>query len=275
MKNFSKRGLVACVSLVGVLVTGTSTASATPTTLIYINSSAGDLYSYDPSNSYAQTGIALSTGAFSISSGPAANTIYIQSGSGLLSTYNLMSNVQSGGVGFVPGNALGEGRDGFLYAGSGTDLYRVSPVTGVSTLIGSGTNGYAGDLAVDPTSLTDLYGAVDAPGGGVSLVKVNKATGAQSTPLSFGLPSGTSIFGLGFALDGTLYAAGPIAGGGEIYTVNKTTGLANAVHMVTYQPFDMATQPFAVNESTVPEPNALALVALGFAALAFSRRKKA
>ena len=273
MKNFSKRGLVACISFIGMLVTGTSTASAATTTLIYINSSAGALYSYDPSNSYAQTLVAPSTSAFSISSGPAANTIYIQSGSGLLSTYDLTSNVQSGGVGSVPGNALGEGRDGFLYAGSGTALYRVDPVTGMSTLIGSGTNGYAGDLAVDPTNLTNLYGAVNTAGG-VSLVKVDKATGAQSAPLSFGLP-GTAIFGLGFALDGTLYAAGPTAGGGEIYTVNKTTGLANAVHMLTYQPYDMATQPFVVNESTVPEPTALALFALGFAALAFSQRKKA
>ena len=274
MKNFSKRGLLAGISIAGVLLTGALTASAAPTTLIYINSSGGALFSYDPGNSYAETLIAGSTGAFSISSGPAANTIYIQSGAGKLSTYDLINNVQSGGVGSVPGNALGEGRDGFLYAGSGTALYRVNPVTGVSTLIGSGTNGYAGDLAVDPTDLTVLYGAVNA-GGGVALVKVNKTTGAQSAPLSFGLLSGTSIFGLGFALDGTLYAAGPIAGGGEIYTVNKTTGLATAVHTVSYSPFDMATQPFAVNESTVPEPMTFALVALGFAGLAFSRRKKA
>ena len=272
MKNFSKQFLVASVSLAAVLWTGASPAVAATTTLIYINSSGGALYSYDPSNSYAQTLIAPATGAFSISSGPTANTIYIQSGAGLLSTYDLVTHVQSSGVGSVPGNALGEGRDGFLYAGSGANLFRVNSVTGVSTLIGSGANAYAGDLAVDPTNLGVLYGAVNTASG-VSLVMVNKTTGAQSIPLSFGLPGGTSIFGLGFALDGTLYATGPIAGGGEIYTVNKTTGMANEVHAISFQPFDMATQPFVVNEANVPEPTTLALVALGFIGLAFNRRK--
>ena len=50
-----------------------------------INSGGGALYSYDSGNAYAETlNVAGLTGAFSISSGPAANTIYIQSGGGVV-----------------------------------------------------------------------------------------------------------------------------------------------------------------------------------------------
>ncbi|HET9978186.1 MAG TPA: PEP-CTERM sorting domain-containing protein [Burkholderiaceae bacterium] len=261
------------VALGAALLVSFSTTHAAPTTLIYINSSSGALYSYDAGNAYAESLVAASTGAFSISSGPAANTIYIQSIG--LSTYDLVTNTQTNVGGSVPGNALGEGRDGFLYAGSGVGLYRVDPNTGLSNFIGNGSFGYAGDIAVDPTDLAAMYGAVNGPGG-VSLVRVDKATGAQTLVGSFGL-AGASIFGLGFSLDGTLYAAGPTAGGGGIFTINKTTGAASLARNVGYQPFDMATQPFEFREpnpNPVPVPATLALLGLGFGALAVSRRRK-
>jgi hypothetical protein len=164
---------------------------------------------------------------------------------GPLQTYDLTTNAMAAVGGNIDGNAFGEGRDGFLYAGAGYSLYRVNPASGASTHVGDGNWGYAGDLAVDP--LTDvLYGAVNGQWG-VTLVTVNRTNGAQTTVGLLGVTG--DIWGLGFSGNGTLFAGGPDGNGrGAIYQINKSTGAAGMVRSLSYEPFDMATQPYTVPE---------------------------
>ncbi len=224
-------------------------------TKIYLNAPGGNIYEYDSADWAAENLIVRSTGAFSISSGPAANTLYFQiaglafSPSGQIDTYNLQTRGTSTIGGNVPGNAFGEGRNGFLYSGSGYDLYRIDANTGASTYVGYGNWPYAGDLAVDPT--TDvLYGAVEGRWS-VTLVRVDRATGDQAEvgPMNVAY----DIYGLGFSGDGRLFAAGPDGNGrGAIYEINKASGAATQVRGLNYEPYDMATQPYTVNEDQRP-----------------------
>lgn len=264
----------------------TSSAHAIPTTLIYINDSAGAIYAYDAANAYSETLVAAAatTRAFSMSSGPAANTLYIQQDDGDLLTYNVVTHATTYIGGNVLGNAFGEGRDGSLYSGTQFGgFYKVNPSNGVSMAAGGSPYGYAGDLAVDPTDLGSMYAAISYSNA-VALARVDKSNGMHTIIGSFGLGSGASIFGLGFSLDSTLYATGPTAAGGGIYTVDKTTGAALHVRSLSYTPYDMATQPFDVSESEVPvtqappaqvpEPAPLALTAVGLLALALRKRAR-
>lgn len=217
-------------------------------TSIYINSAGGRIYKYDSANWSLETVVVANTGAFSISSGPAANTLYLQISnfnSGPLDAYDVVTRALTSKGGSVPGNAFGEGRDGFLYAGSGTSLYRIDPSNGSATHVGDGTYGFAGDIAVDPT--TDvMYGAVEGRWG-VELAILNRTTGGQTTVGALGVS--TTIWGLGFSMNGDLFAAGPnSSGGGSIYRINKATGAATSVRSLNYEPYDMATQPYTVNE---------------------------
>src|SRR5437667_212840 len=78
-------------------------------TYVYINSSDGTIYAYDSANWSVETMVVAQTGAFSISSGPAADTLYLQMSSysaGPLSSYNLTTHTMTDLGGAVPGNSL-------------------------------------------------------------------------------------------------------------------------------------------------------------------------
>src|SRR5690606_22714059 len=91
-------------------------------TKIYLNAPGGNIYVYDSSDWNSEVRIAAHTGAFSISSGPAGNTLYLQISNfsaGPLETLDITTGAIAHVGGSVPGNALGEGRNGGLFAGDG------------------------------------------------------------------------------------------------------------------------------------------------------------
>ncbi|HVY60611.1 MAG TPA: hypothetical protein VHF22_03110 [Planctomycetota bacterium] len=233
---------------------GTTAPSAQPFIHIYTNSSDGTIFEYDITDWSKETVVVRGTGAFSISSGPLANTLYLQLASsgfpyGPLTTYNLVTHQWGNEYGGVNGDAFGEGRNGLLYSGDGVSFYSVDPASGSSRYVGDGQYTDAGDIAVDPTT-TVMYAAVYGPRG-ISLCTVNRGTGAQAIVGSLGVSG--DIWGLGFSDNGNLFACGPNGqGGGAIYQIDKGSGHATAVKSLSYEPYDMATQPYSVPEDQWP-----------------------
>jgi hypothetical protein len=242
----------------GVSSSGSGNGSTTGLTDIYINDVGGTIYQYNSADWNIENVIVRNTGAFSISSGPAANSLYLQLASlnsqngydGPLAVYDLVNHTTTSIGGDVPGNAFGEGRNGYLYSGSGASLYRVDPANGATVYVGDGPYGFAGDIAVDPTSNV-MYGAVSGPYG-VTLVTIDRNSAGQAVVGPLGVLG--DIWGLGFSGDGTLYATGPDgSGGGAIYHIDKSTGTANQARALNYEPYDMATQPYNVPEDQHPD----------------------
>lgn len=195
---------------------------------------------------------------FNAAGGPLANTPYVTSGASLY-LYDFAANTASLIGGSVPGNSMG-GAGGTLYSGAGGSLYSVNQSNGISTLIGSGSGGYAGDLAGIGST---LYGSIVA-GSGSSLVKVNQLTGAQSVIATY--PS-QQFWGLASTADGRLFGGT----GSSIYQINPVSG-AITFHMnvnVAGGAYDMASEVLQV-----PGPGVLAGCGVcGFLAARRRRRR--
>ena len=250
-------------------------------TYVYLNDGSGNLYQYDSSTwtgskifDYASSSIyGAGQQPWSISAGPAANTIYMSLIGGQLATFDVTSKAVAvvGGAG-LGGAALGEGRDGFLYMGLNSDLMRITPATGSSVLLGSGAYSYAGDLAVNPLNSTLLYGTVLGPNNDVWLATVDRNDGAQTLIGDTGITSPNSVWGIGFSADGTLYAGGPDLTAGAIWSLDLSTGAATLQTALPFAPYDMATQPLLVSET--PEPTSLTLIGLGMAGMGLCRKRR-
>lgn len=135
----------------------------------------------------------------------------------------------------VLGPRLYAARDGSWNGSPATsDLYVIDLATGQP--ISVGPIGYAiEDMAFDPT--TGILYAVTSPYSGVSplhLIKIDIFTGAGTDigPLS-PLTGFQALAGITFSQTGTLYGYGGV-GGGNLYTVNKTTGAVTLLQTPTF-----------------------------------------
>lgn len=107
-------------------------------------------------------------------------------------------------------------------------LYSISPTTGAATPIGLIGFNNVGALAFDGNGV--LYG-ISSSGASDVLITINTSTGVGTLVGSTGLapapPSNHSMADMTFRpSDGTLFA---MTGGRELYTINKTTGLATLI----------------------------------------------
>lgn len=119
--------------------------------------------------------------------------------------------------------------DGTLYASSTnisrSTLYTINPSTGAATVVGQITNAPGIiDIAINPAG--EMYG-VDIVGD--NLVRIDPATGAGTVVGPLGVNANYAQ-GLDFDdLSGTLYWASYSASGGELRTINTTTGASTLV----------------------------------------------
>jgi PEP-CTERM motif len=158
-------------------------------------------------------------------------------------------------------NALVGAGAGLLGASSAsTDIYSISPTTGVAAVTTSVPLISAGDLAFAGGSLFES--AVDPASGAGQLVDVTTASVvAQFHTTS--ISAFDDVFGL--ADDGTsMYAVS----GTEIYTVNLSNGLLTPVLDYSGHGLGPANgTAFLAESGAIPEPSTWAMMLLGFAGL--------
>ena len=154
-------------------------------------------------------------------------------------------------------------------AGSAGYLYTIDTTTGAATFIGDTGTGNAGGLAFAPDGTLYLTGGTtptvpptgNDPTGPFALYTLNPLTGAVISSVSL-----TQFHdGLGISPSGTLFATS-VGADMSVFTINPSTGLETSIGSTT--PWLASDLDF----TTVPEPTAMTLLALG--GLAVMRRKR-
>jgi hypothetical protein len=162
---------------------------------------------------------------------------------------------------------------GTMYGADGSNLYSISLMTGLATLItpisGAGSSGVVG-LAIDPTTHV-LYGGdgtVERVFTEGRLLTLNKTTGVATVVGGTGAPPFCSPAGvpllnsLAFDSSGQLFASSSPCGGGvlsTLWTVDKSTGSLTTVGIIN---FGTHVEAIEFVETSVPEPPSLIPVAL-------------
>ncbi len=263
-----------------------ATAASAQDGLVYAFDLRGvnEFMTFDPANAGAGATI-IDGGAnadlyngFAMDFNTAADTLYFITDAEELGTINLANGAYSSiaslsgaiipGVDSVGGLSVDPTNETF-YVATGTNLYTMNPVTGVSSLVGGfGTGGLMIDIAIDING--NMYGH-DI--GTDSLYSINKATGAATLIGAHGLAAN---FAQGMDFDyatNTLYAAIYTGGGtGQFVSWNLNDGSVNQLASLTTFGSDAGGAEFEMAIRSVPTPASIA--ALGMLGLASTRRRR-
>jgi uncharacterized repeat protein (TIGR01451 family) len=251
------RGLVVGALLLALLAPASARAQYPADTVIYTVNNSTTLFAITNRATGAQAAIAtLSFATSALARDASTSRIYYVASTGTLGRVAYYNPIT--GTNTVI-NSAGSGGDnilrltfnaGLLYAigdvAHGSLLYTINPISGVYTSLGAVHIGSSagqlfpddGDLVFDPASGI-LYAVANDPAnnGGSFLFTINLAT-RVATQLGAINGGGNNLSALTFVA-GVLYAGGD----GELYTVNKATGLGTLVASPALVYSDFATGP--------------------------------
>jgi PEP-CTERM motif len=255
-----KKIIISSIALLAAL--GASTTTAAPT--MYVDDSIGQLGTVNVGtgavNRIGSMGIVMTDIAFDPN-----GQLFGISFSGLYSINPATAAVSFiGNHSIAGGNALVFALDGTLYgAGHSTSsLFRIDPLTGMSTNLGNMGFYSGGDLAFNDEH---LYLASTAN----QLVDVNLGNLSDTSAVGgFGV---SGVFGLATGDDNKLYAVANTT----IYTVDTATGLAT--NPVNFGPglgaaFGQSFSSEAV--PAIPEPETYAMLLAGLGIVGFMARRR-